>query len=195
MAAWKLPLIVAALVVPLVAGFLLAGPALGTALGALAVAAMVTIAVRQRPLAPIGQRAESDRRRVLLVVTHPLEEPGEVREVARVARLRPTVEGSDVRVLAPARSGFLDRWASDVEGAREAAQSSLVTTCAELAKAGIAAEGRVGDESLVQAVEDQLESYPANEVVLVDEGENGDGAAELRSRLVAEFRHVTLSHS
>lgn len=194
MAARKLPLIVVALAVPVVAGFLVGGPALGTALGALVAVVLVIVAVRQRPLGPIGRPAD-DRRRVLLVVTHPLEEPAEVREVVRAAHLRRSDEDLEVQVLAPARIGFLDRWASDVEGAREAAQRSLVVTCAELAKAGIPAEGRVGDESLVQAVEDQLGSFPANEVVLVDGGENGDGAAELRSRLVAEFRHVTPRHN
>ena len=49
MAPWKLPLIVAALVVPIVAGFLLAGPALGVAVGALAVLALLVVAARQRP--------------------------------------------------------------------------------------------------------------------------------------------------
>jgi hypothetical protein len=95
-------------------------------------------------------------------------------------------------LLVPARIGFLDRWASDVEGARRHAQERLVAMVAELAKAGIAAEARVGDEDVVQAVEDQLRSFPAGEVVLVsgagDEVEAA--AAELRSRLRAEFHEV-----
>ena len=70
-------------------------------------------------------------------------------------------------VLVPARIGFLDRWASDVESARHQAQERLVATVAALAKAGIAAEARVGDEDIVQAIEDQLQSFPATEVVLV----------------------------
>ena len=47
-------------------------------------------------------------------------------------------------------------------GAREAAQRNLVATVAALAKAGIDAEARVGDEDVVQAVEDQLQTYPAD---------------------------------
>jgi len=99
-----------------------------------------------------------------------------------------------VRVLVPARIGFLDRWASDVESARQAAQAQLVATVAALAKAGVAAEARVGDEDIVQAVEDQLQSYPATEVVLVGDGEDGEdkAAAELGTRLEAEFRRVRL---
>ena len=70
-----------------------------------------------------------------------------------------------------------------------------MATLAALAKAGVSAEARVGDEDVVQAVEDQLRSYPATEVVLVsaDAGEAGEAAAELRSRLRAEFHHVRLS--
>ncbi len=103
----------------------------------------------------------------------------------------------EVRVLVPARIGFLDRWASDVEDARHRAQQRLVMTVAALAKAGVAAEARVGDEDIVQAVEDQLQSYPATEVVLVSgEGDDAEEAAgELRSRLRAEFHHVELSRS
>jgi hypothetical protein len=103
-----------------------------------------------------------------------------------------------VRVLAPARIGFLDRWASDVGDARDEAQRNLVATVAALAKDGIEAEARVGDEDFVQAVEDQLQTYPADEVVLVSADpeaseEVASAAAELRSRLRAEFRHVVLA--
>ena len=95
-------------------------------------------------------------------------------------------------MLAPARIGFLDRWASDVEGARQEAQRNLVATVAALAKDGIDAEARVGDEDFVQAVEDQLQSYAADEVVLVSVDDAGSDAAEpaaeeLRSRLRAEL--------
>jgi hypothetical protein len=66
---------------------------------------------------------------------------------------------------------------------------------AALAKAGIAAEARVGDEDVVQAVEDQLQSFAASEVVLVgdeDDAAEEEAASELEERLRAEFRRVTL---
>jgi len=200
MAPWKLPLIVAALALPLVAGFLIAGPALGTALGALAVFVLLVVAARQRPRGPIGSGRVDPHRHVLLVITSPVEEPEAVAAISRAAGLgRGTGEGDEVLVLAPARIGFLDRWASDVEGARQAAQRSLVVTVAALAKAGVAAEARVGDEDVVQAVEDQLQSFPATEVVLVSgAGEDGgvaDVAAELGGRLRAEFRHVRVGEA
>jgi len=195
MAPWKLPLIVAAIVVPIAVGFALAGPALGVAVGALAAVALLVIAARQRPRGPIGTVPDGDGRHVLLVITCPVEEPAAVREIVNVTGLSGGSGETDVLVLSPARIGFLDRWASDVEGARHAAQQNLVATVAALAKAGVTAEARVGDEDVVQAVQDQLQSFPATDVILVSGGEeNGDAAvtAELGSRLRANFHHVVL---
>jgi hypothetical protein len=200
MAAWKLPLIVAAIAVPIVAGFWLAGPALGTALGAAAVATILVIAAAQRPRGPLGELPSDGRWHVLLVVTCPVEEPGEVEALTREAGLqREDRREGEVRVLSPASIGFLDRWATDVGGARRAAQERLVSTVAALAKSGIDAEARVGDENVVQAVEDQLQSYPADRVVLVsprleeEDVEGNPAATELGERLRADFRHLVLN--
>jgi hypothetical protein len=200
MAPWKLPVIVAAIAVPIIGAFALGGGGVGIAVGALAAVALVVIAARQRPRGPIGELPSDGRRRVLIVVTCAAEEPDAVRRIVVGAGLAGEGEGHDhdagVLVLSPAKIGFLDRWASDVEGARQAAQENLVVTVAALAKAGIAAEARVGDEDVVQAIEDQLQSFPASEVVLVTGGEEADDAdvtEELESRLRAEFCHVVLS--
>lgn len=193
MTAWKLPLVVVAIAVPIALAFVSAGPALGVAVGALVAVAIVTVAVRQRPreaIAPAG--ADPSGWRVLVVVADPLEDPSAVGQVAGAIG----DEGETrVMVLAPARIGFLDRWASDVEPARHAAQRRLVISVAALAAAGIEAEARVGDEDVVQAVEDQLGSFPASEVILVGtrgEEDNALAAAagELRARLQVPFRWV-----
>lgn len=196
MAAWKLPLIVSAITVPIVGGFLVAGPSAGFILAALTVVALLVVAARQRPLGPIGKLPEDGRQHVLLVVAGPVEEPSAVREITATAGLTPG-DDVEVRVLAPARIGFLDRWTSDVNSARDEAQRNLVATVAALAKDGIVAEARVGDEDFVQAVEDQLQTYPADEVVLVSPDPAGSedltaAVKELRSRLRAEFHHVVL---
>jgi hypothetical protein len=195
-ASWKLPLIVIGLVVPIVGGFLVAGPGLGVVVGAVAVVVLVTIAVRERPRGPITSApAPDDRRHVLLVAVGAVEEPADVARIVAAAGVNGGNGNTEVLVLVPARIGFLDRWASDVESARHRAQQHLVATVAALAKVGIAAEARVGDEDIVQATEDQLQSYPATEVVLVSgEAEDTDGAAaELGGRLQADFHHVQLN--
>jgi hypothetical protein len=196
MASWKLPLIVSAIAIPIVAAFMVVGPALGMAAGALAAFALLVVAARQKPRGPIGSPARDGPRRILLVITCAAEDPTAVQQIATAAELTGRNDDVEVLVLSPARIGFLDRWASDVEGARQSAQDNLVVTVAALAKAGIAAEARVGDEDVVQAVEDQLQTFAANEVLLVSGGEKEDGsaaAAELEPRLRARFRHVVLA--
>jgi hypothetical protein len=189
---WKIPLVVTAIAVPIAALFLLGGPAVGVAAGALVAVAIVVVAVRQQPRGPIGAQKDAAAHRVLVVVGTPLEDPAATEEVAAAVRSN---GASEVMVLAPAKIGFLDRWASDVEGARRDAQRRLVISVASLAAAGIEAEARVGDEDVVQAVEDQLGSFPATEVILVSAESEDDHAAsaaasELRSRLRGKFRWV-----
>jgi hypothetical protein len=197
-APWKLPLIVTAIAVPIAAAFLLGGPGLGVSIGALVGVLIVYLAVRQRPRGAIGESGDgAAERRLLVVVGEQLEEGRAVSEVAAQADDDGT-RPAQVMVLAPARIGFLDRWASDIERAREDAQRRLVISVASLAAAGVEAEARVGDEDIVQAVEDQLGSFPATEVVLVSRGAEADSGAaeaadELRQRLRADFRWIVLS--
>lgn len=194
---WALPLIVLALAVPIIGAFALGGPGLGLAVGALAAVAIVTVAVRQRPRGPISPPGGSGRRRILLAAGVPVDEPAAVERIAREAGIGAGDEPAQVRVVMPARSKFLDRWASDVAPAREQAQDRLVHTLASLGKAHIDADARVGDADLVQAVEDELRTFPATEVILATGGESQDpegnaAAAELDARLSVPFRHLTL---
>lgn len=197
--AWQLPLIVAALAVTIVGGFYLGGPGLGLAVGALAATAIVVMAVRHPPLHPIVPAPLTDfRRHVLVVVSAPLEDSEAIERIAGAARIGDGEEAeAEVLVLSPARIGFLDRWSSDFRRASQRAQRRLVVSLASLAKADVAATARVGDENLVQAVDDTLRSFPATEVILVTGSPESDPAgdaavAELRSRLRADFQHIVL---
>lgn len=200
LAAWMLPPIVAAIVVAIVGGFYLGGPGLGLAVGALAAASIVVMAVRHPPRYPIVPAPLRDlRRHVLVVVSGPLEDSEAIDRLVQAARLGDPGEAeAEVLVLTPARSRFLDRWSSDFGPARRRAQRSLVVSVASLAKADIAAKARVGDENLVQAVDDALGSFPATEVILVtgtaEQDDTGDAVApELEARLRADFHHLVLS--
>jgi hypothetical protein len=200
-APWKLPLVVIAIAVPIAVAFYGGGPGVGVAAGALVGVGIVVVAVRQRPRGAIGESpANAERRRLLVVVSSPVEDPGAIGEIAEAAAVGEDGPGAkvEVLVLAPARIGFFDRWASDLEGARREAQRRLVITVASMAKAGVSAEARVGDEDLVQAVEDQLQSFPATEVILAtgdaEEDPAGEAAAvELEQRLRAEFRRLLVN--
>ena len=174
---------------------MLGGPGVGVAVGALVAVALVVFAARRPPLEPIAPRVTNGGRHVLIVAAEDVEDPADVERITHAAGIEGAGGGEDeVRVLVPVRIGFLDRWASDVEDSRHRAQQRLVVTVAALAKAGVAAEARVGDEDIVQAVEDQLQSYPATEVVLVGGDEAGEdvAAAQLRARLRAGFHYVRL---
>ena len=186
---WMLPLIVIAVVVPLVGGFMVGGPPLGLGLGFLAAAALVVFAARKPPRGMIETAEASDlRRHVLIVLTHELDSPAAIDRIVREGDLDRGGEETEVLILAPAQSGLLDRWATDVRRAREEAQRKLVVSAATLGKANVAADAAVGEEGVVQAVEDRLRSFPANEVILVTgppgEDAKGDKAtAELSERL------------
>jgi hypothetical protein len=192
-APWKLPLVVTALVVPIVVGAMLAGPEAGLALGALVAVALVYVAVRMRPREEIGDSpGPSLRRRLLVVVSRAVEDPATPAAIAAEAGVDGSRDLAEVMILAPARIGFLDRWASDLEPARREAQEALVLSVASLAKVGVVAEARVGDEDIVQAVEDQVGSFKATEVVLVtgtdeEDPAAADAAAELADRLRTGF--------
>jgi hypothetical protein len=188
---WTLPFVVLALVAPSVAAFALVGPQLGLAFGALSVAALVILAARVRYDEPIGVAAAPDSRyRLLVVATRALEHPRTLAEIARVVAegeraFRDRRDGNpQVLVLAPARSSALARWASDVGPARSSARDALAVSLAALAAAGLDGVGRVGDGDLVQAVEDELQSFAADEVAILP----GPGASraeieEVRRRL------------
>ncbi len=196
MTPWKLPLIVLAIAVPTTFSFYFGGPGVGVTVGALVAVAIVVVAVRQRPRGALGAGGDGAvPTRLLVVAAAPVEEERTIAAIAAAAGAASAAR-SAVRVLAPARIGFLDRWASDVEGARREAQRNLVLAVAALAKAGIEAEARVGDEDVVQAVEDQLGSFEATEVILVSAAPGEDpraaeAAAELSRRLRPRFRWLT----
>lgn len=199
LAAWKLPLIVAALAVTIVGGFYVGGPGLGLAVGALAAATIIVMAARHPPLHPIVPAALTDfRRHVLVVVSAPLEDSTAIDQIARAARVGDGEEAeAEVLVLSPARIGFLDRWSSDFRRASQRAQRRLVVSLASLAKADVAATARVGDENLIQAIDDTLRTFPATEVILVTGSLELDAAGnaavpELESRLRVEFHHLVL---
>lgn len=194
--AWSTPLIVAAIAVAIVGGFYLGGPGLGLAVGALAASAVVLAAVRAAPHGPIVPAPLTDlRRHVLLVSRSPLEDPRTIEEIARLcAPTDPWAEEGEVRLLVPGSASLLHRWSGERRPTLEAAQRRCVLSLAALAKAGLSAQADVGDEDVVQAVEDRLRDYPATDVILVTAAEERPGAAavadELRARLQIDFLHL-----
>lgn len=119
---------------------------------------------RERPVqvAPPGRHPEDERR--ILVVAN---------ETVGGAALRHTIrekaEGyprSKVHVVAPALNSPVRHWASDEDPARRAAEERLRASLERLRAGGIDASGEVGDAEPLQAMEDGLRLFDADEIVI-----------------------------
>lgn len=184
MTAWKLPLVVSAIALPIVAGFYVGGPGLGMAVGALAAATIIVMAVRKPPLEQIAIAPAPDPRpRLLVVLSAALEAPGAVAITALAEDALRAGALPEVLLIAPCRSSFAERWTSDLEPGRRRARITLEQSAAHLADLGIAASTRVGDEDTVQMTEDTLRGFAATELVLIDGKADDRIAQALRSRL------------
>lgn len=75
-------------------------------------------------------------------------------------------DGGHVVVVAPALSSRLKYAFSDVDGPREQAQERLDDSLALLSKAGIRAEGEVGDANPVRAFEDAVAIHEPDAVII-----------------------------
>jgi hypothetical protein len=189
---WMLPVIVALICVPVVAGFLVGGPGVGLAVGAVLAAAILIAAARLRPDEPIEVASHTDQRRNLLVVLlEAIEEPGLATKIAELATPE-RAPGSDVLVLAPALNRPAAHWASDLRRARFEAQRRLALSLGTLAAARIEARGQVGDTDPVQAVEDTLRTFAADEVAFVTAGDGGSAqqVERISERLAIPVREL-----
>jgi hypothetical protein len=88
----------------------------------------------------------------------------------------------EVLVVAPALGSRLSHWTGD-DHAREEAAANLEATVSRLAAAGVAARGEVGSDDPIQAADDALREFPADEIVFATQPE---GAANWKERGVVE---------
>jgi hypothetical protein len=72
----------------------------------------------------------------------------------------------DALVIAPAIGSWLSRWTGD-ESAHQDARRHLDDTVTALAHAGISASGETGADDPLQAADDGLRAFAANEIVFV----------------------------
>jgi hypothetical protein len=72
----------------------------------------------------------------------------------------------EVLVVCPALNSPLRHWASDEDTARAAAQERLESSLDRLRELGIEARGEVGDGDPLQAAEDALRTFGADEIII-----------------------------
>jgi hypothetical protein len=200
LATWQPPAIVAAVSITIVAAFYVGGPGLGLAIGALAATAIIVMAARAVPRGPIVPAPLLDlRHHIFLVSRDAIEDPKALAQIAELSGdLDPDPVTGELRLLVPVRERLLDRWCSD-RVAHSIAQRNCVISLAGLVGVGLEATATVGDGDIVQAVEDELRTYPATDVVMLTGTEDlaaaEQSATELRRRLQAEFLQLPIRAS
>jgi hypothetical protein len=139
------------------------GLAVFIALSAIVVAAYLR---RREPGGPrvteTRSRSAVDERRILVVANETVG--GETLR----NRIRERTEGYRVQVLvvSPALNSPLKHWTSDEDQARSAAQERLDRSLGRLRAAGIDAKGEIGDGEPLQAMEDALRTFGADEIII-----------------------------
>ena len=178
---------------------LLGGPWAGVPTLAVVTCAAVFFYLRrgqaERPVrtAPAHMGAE-DERRILVVANETLTEMSLVEQIERAgAGYR-----KQVRVVCPALTSPVRHWASDVDGARAQAQQRLDQTLSQLHAVGIEAEGAIGDEDPLRAIEDVLRTFGADEIIISTHSEGHsnwlerDVVTRARERLALPVTHVMI---
>jgi predicted TIM-barrel enzyme len=72
----------------------------------------------------------------------------------------------EVLVVTPALNSPLKHWVSDEDDARAEAQARLDHSLSQLADAGVQARGEIGDGDPLQAIEDALRTFGADEIII-----------------------------
>lgn len=150
-------------------------------IGAGALGLLVAVAVRHSRRSPhaaasapapemLAAEPADDTFRVLVIADESCVDPGFPAQIAAHANGR-TIEAL---VIAPAIGSWLARWTGD-ESTHVDARKHLDDTVTALARAGITARGETGADDPIQAADDGLREFAANEIVFVTKpGTNTD---------------------
>ncbi|HZO62089.1 MAG TPA: hypothetical protein VFB35_03835 [Gaiellaceae bacterium] len=148
----------------------------------------------QPPASAPRQRGDDEERRILVVAN----------ETVAGRRLREAIQSAaagrrtNVLVVSPALNTPLKHWTSDEDQAREAAEERLRRSVAELERLGINARGEVGDADPVQAIEDALRTFGADELIISTHPEGRSNWLErgvvtsARERFAVPVTHVVV---
>jgi hypothetical protein len=147
----------------------------------------------KRPIqtAPARRGGEGERR--ILVIAN---ETVGGRTLADLIHQRAEGVREEVLVVTPALNSPLKHWASDEDGARAAAQERLDRSLERLREGGVNARGEVGDSEPLQAIEDALRTFGADEIIISTHPEGRSNWLEkgvvtaARERFVVPITHV-----
>jgi nucleotide-binding universal stress UspA family protein len=154
--------------------------------------------LRRRPEAPVRtappRRGADDERRILVIANETVG--GET--LREEIRRRASTFEEQVLVVCPALNSPIRHWASDDDSARAHAQQRLEASLARLKEAGIEARGEVGDSEPLQAIEDALRTFGADEIIISTHPEGRSNWLEkgvvsgARERFAVPITHVVV---
>jgi hypothetical protein len=132
------------------------------------------------------------KRRVLVVTTGPVDEDALREEV----REHVSGEEAEIRVVAPAAELSRLQWlASDEDRARAKAGKVARETTEAVEETGSVEDAEVGDPDPVQAIEDALRTFPADELIIVTRsGEDATWLEEGSPEEAFERFHLPTTH-
>lgn len=145
---------------------------------------------QRRPM--VVERVADDIHRVLVIANETVGGRKLRDELARLSGGVPT----EILVVAPALNSPVRHWVSDEDGARAAAAERVAASVAQLAASGTTARGEVGDPEPLQAIEDALRVFGADEIVISTHPEGRshwlekDVVTEARRRFAVPVTHV-----
>ena len=143
---------------------------LATWLGVVIFVALTVVAVAmlrggEKPVPPthhVSRASVEDTRRILVVANETLAGSRLYEEIVRMA----AGAAEDVLVVCPALNSHFRTWMSDEDGARDVAAVRLAATLESLKAAGVNVRGEIGDGDPLQALEDALRRFAADEIVI-----------------------------
>ena len=135
-----------------------------------------------------------ERKKLLVVATAPVED-GALREAVRSH----SGDEAEIRIVAPASDVSPLQWlANDEDRAREEAAQVAGGLARTVEPEAVRTEAEVGDSDPVQAIEDALRTFPADEVLVVTHDDDDanwleqDSAAAARERFGVPVTRLTV---
>ena len=148
----------------------------------------------ERPLKTRPRPHAEGERRILVIANETVGG----RTLREMIRERSEGVRAEILVVTPALNSPLRHWASDEDDARAAAQDRLDASLARLASVGLRARGEVGDGDPLQAMEDALRTFGADEIILSTHPEGRSHwlergvVAKARERFAVPITHVVV---
>ncbi len=109
-----------------------------------------------------ARRGSPDEHRILVIANETVGGGALRKQIDQQAEGKKTA----VLVVSPALNTPIRHWASDEDPAREEARQRLERSLERLRETGIEARGEVGDADPLQAIEDALRTFGADEIII-----------------------------